>query len=61
MSDCQELKSSSAPLSVPLNATDEKKKNPRDIELVILKNRNGETGGKVDFKYYTLFNYFMEA
>lgn len=38
-----------------------KKQNPREIELVILKNRNGATGEKIAFNYYTLFNYFQEA
>lgn len=38
-----------------------KKKNPREIELVILKNRNGSTGDKVSFDYHTLFNYFEES
>ncbi len=38
----------------------EKAKVPREIELVILKNRNGQSGTKVDFDYYTLFNYFEE-
>ena len=38
----------------------EKRKNPREIELVILKNRNGQTGEKIGFKYYPLFNYFEE-
>lgn len=33
----------------------------RDIELVILKNRNGRTGGKVYFRYYAWFNYFKEV
>lgn len=37
-----------------------KKKTPREIELVILKNRNGRTGDKIAFNYYTMFNYFME-
>lgn len=43
------------------NATEEKKKNPRSIELVILKNRNGRAGDKIAFDYYPLFNYFKEA
>lgn len=38
-----------------------KQKNPRDIELVILKNRNGATGKKVDYNYYPMFNYFKEV
>ena len=42
------------------NATEEKRKNPREIELVILKNRNGRTGDTVDFSYYPMFNYFAE-
>jgi len=42
------------------NATEQKDKNPRDIELVILKNRNGATGKKVSYEYYPLFNYFKE-
>lgn len=38
---------------------DAKCKNPREVELVILKNRNGPTGGKIAFEYYAAFNYFM--
>ena len=38
-----------------------KKKDPREIELVILKNRNGRTGDKLEFRYYPMFNCFMEA
>ena len=37
-----------------------KKKSPREIELVILKNRNGSTGDRLEFRYYPLFNYFEE-
>jgi replicative DNA helicase len=37
-----------------------KRKNPREIELVILKNRNGSTGNKIELEYYPLFNYFTE-
>lgn len=33
----------------------------RDIEAVILKNRNGATGGRVSFKYNSLFNHFEES
>ena len=43
------------------NASEEKKKDPRAVELVILKNRNGSTGDRIDFRYYPLFNYFKEA
>ena len=32
----------------------------RSVEAVILKNRNGRTGGKVGFSYYSLFNCFEQ-
>lgn len=38
----------------------EKAKNPREIELKVLKNRNGATGGSIDYDYYPLFNHFVE-
>ena len=34
---------------------------PREIELKILKNRNGRTGDTIEYKYYPLFNYFLEG
>ena len=40
--------------------TAEKKKNPRQVELVVLKNRQGRVGDKVCFEYYPMFNYFNE-
>ena len=43
------------------DANEEKKKSPRNIELVILKNRNGRTGDKLRFDYYPAFNYFKEC
>lgn len=43
------------------NPTAEKQKNPRAVELVILKNRNGSTGDKLKYDYYPLFNYFKEC
>jgi replicative DNA helicase len=42
------------------DANEAKKKNPREVELVVLKNRNGRTGDKLEYKYYPLFNYFKE-
>ena len=42
------------------DANEAKKKSPREIELVILKNRNGRTGDKLGYKYYPLYNYFEE-
>lgn len=37
-----------------------KSKTPREIELVVLKNRNGKTGSKVKYSFYAMFNYFKE-
>lgn len=33
-----------------------RKSKERNVELVILKNRNGQTGDKIGFMYYSLFN-----
>lgn len=38
-----------------------KRKDPRDLELKILKNRNGATGDTIAYEYYTLFNHFQET
>ena len=43
------------------DANEAKKKDPREIELVILKNRNGRTGDKLGFRFYPMFNYFAET
>lgn len=43
------------------DANEAKQKTPRRVELVILKNRNGKTGGKVRFDYYSMFNLFREV
>lgn len=40
---------------------EEKKKLKRTVEAVILKNRNGQTGGKLQYNYYTPFNLFTET
>ena len=37
-----------------------KKKNPREIEAVVLKNRNGRTGDTLNFAYYPMFNKFCD-
>lgn len=42
------------------NPTEEKKKDPRQVELIILKNRQGRVGDKVLFAYYPMFNYFED-
>lgn len=39
----------------------EKIKNPRDIEIVILKQRYGKSGNKLEFKYYPANDYFEEV
>ena len=38
-----------------------KQGNPREIELKILKNRNGSTGKTIEYKYYPMFNYYKEV
>lgn len=42
------------------NSKTAKENNPREVELTILKNRNGSTG-EVNFEYYSYFNYFKEV
>lgn len=43
------------------NEQKEKAKDPREIRLVILKNRNYKAWASVTFKYHQKFNYFEEA
>lgn len=43
------------------NATEAKQADPRRVELVVLKNRNGSTGNKIEYNYYPRFNYFSEG
>lgn len=47
--------------SKDFDPTEAKKKDPREVELVILKNRNGKVGEKINFKFYPMFNYFVEV
>lgn len=42
------------------NPTEAKREPVRDVELVILKNRNGQTGDTMSFKYYSRYNCFVE-
>ena len=42
------------------NVDEAKSKDPREVELKILKNRNGRTGDTIAFDYYPKYNYFME-
>lgn len=43
-----------------LNITEVLRQDPRQVELVILKNRNGKTGDILPFEYYPLFNRYHE-
>lgn len=38
----------------------EKRKDPREIRLVVLKNRNGKAWEAANFNYHSLFNYYEE-
>lgn len=38
-----------------------KAEDPREVQAVILKNRNGRTGDTIDLKYYPMFNLFQEG
>lgn len=40
---------------------EEKEKEPREVELVVLKNRNGETGKRVKFDYHAKYNMYEET
>lgn len=42
------------------NVNEAKKENPRQIEAVILKNRNGATGDTLNYVYYSMFNKFLD-
>ena len=39
----------------------EKRKDTREIELKILKNRNGQTGDQINYQFVSMFNYFRET
>lgn len=43
------------------NVNEAKKENPRQIEAVILKNRNGATGDTLNYAYYSMFNKFLDV
>lgn len=40
---------------------EEKRRDPRRVQLKILKNRNGRSGDTVTYDYYPRFNYFKES
>ena len=46
--------------SKSFDATEAARKNPREIEAVILKHRNGRTGDTIPLCFYPMFNYFTE-
>lgn len=43
------------------NADQEKQKDPREIELKILKNRNGATGAVIPFEYHPKYNLYHDV
>ena len=43
------------------NEREEKRKDPRQIRLVVLKNRNGKAWESCSFNYFPLFNYYSET
>ena len=43
------------------NQKREKRKDPRDIEIQVLKNRNGSISKSGMFKFYSAYNFFMET
>lgn len=42
------------------NVNEAKAKEPREIELTILKNREGKIGQLIKYSYYPMFNHFIE-
>lgn len=42
------------------DAEEAAQKDPREIEMVILKNRNGRKGKTIELEYFPMFNYFRE-
>lgn len=51
---------SGKPKKVEFDVDEAKRKDPREVQLVILKNRHGRTGEKITYCYYPKFNYFEE-
>ena len=43
------------------NVDKAKRANPREMEAVMLKSRNGPAGAAIQFKYYPAFNCFKEG
>lgn len=57
---CMEQTSQKDTSKVSAKIQEAKKETIRNIQLVVLKNRFGKVGSKIDFSYFTLFNYFKE-
>lgn len=53
------IKARNAPVTV-LNTDEERKKTPREMELKILKQRNGEAPVSMDFQYYSKYQHYIE-
>lgn len=47
--------------SEEFDVNEAKAKERRDVEAVVLKNRNGQTGDTLNFSYYPMFNYYTDA
>lgn len=59
LDEINRVKSKNEP-KIIINVDEEKRKDPREVELKILKNRNGATGNSMFYNYYPLFNFFEE-
>ena len=57
----QEMEAHNTPNKVKFDQKREKRKDPRDIEIQILKNRNGKISKFGEFKFYSGYNYFEET
>lgn len=60
MEEIQEMKKPTVS-QIRNKINDAKNETPRRVELIGLKNRNGKSYFKCDYKYYPAFNYFEEA
>lgn len=42
------------------NEVDERAKDIRNVDVVILKNRNGKSGARIHYAFYTRYSFFYE-
>ena len=47
--------------TIDFDVNEAKRKNPREIELVFLKNREAPVGDIIKYLYYPMFNHFQET